>query len=90
MLDFLRWMKALKPSRHVRRHKHLLETLQKDRLGARHLLFAVPKQIDIQARMQELASAGPPVRRRELSRDAAIIHFEAQGEHYKAELIPGS
>lgn len=41
----------------------------------------------IEARMTELAAADLPVSRRELPRDDAIAHFEAQGEHYKAELI---
>ena len=41
----------------------------------------------IEARMLELAAADLPVSRRELPRDEAIAHFEAQGEHYKAELI---
>ena len=41
----------------------------------------------IETRMTELAAADLPVSRRELPRDEAIAHFEAQGEHYKAELI---
>lgn len=49
--------------------------------------FTPDDLVSIEARMQELASADLPVSRGELPRDAAIIHFEAQGEHYKAELI---
>ena len=41
----------------------------------------------IEARMQELASADLPVSRRELPRDEAIAYFEQLGESYKAELI---
>src|SRR5262245_47352606 len=41
----------------------------------------------IEARMQELAKADLPVRRRELPREAAVQHFLAQGEKYKAEII---
>ncbi|WP_341743434.1 threonine--tRNA ligase [Azonexus hydrophilus] len=41
----------------------------------------------IEARMQELATADLPVSRRELPRDEAIAYFEQLGESYKAELI---
>jgi threonyl-tRNA synthetase len=43
----------------------------------------------IEARMTELAQADLPVQRRELPRDAAVEHFLAQGEKYKAEIIAG-
>src|SRR6478609_4817007 len=41
----------------------------------------------IEQRMTELAKADLPVKRRELSRDAAVKHFLDQGEKYKAEII---
>jgi threonyl-tRNA synthetase len=41
----------------------------------------------IEARMAELAKQDLPVKRRELSRDAAVKHFLDQGEKYKAEII---
>jgi threonyl-tRNA synthetase len=41
----------------------------------------------IEARMKELAAADLPVERRVMSRDEAIRHFKALGEHYKAEII---
>jgi threonyl-tRNA synthetase len=41
----------------------------------------------IEKRMAEIAAKDLPVRRRVLSRDAAVAHFKALGEHYKAELI---
>ncbi len=41
----------------------------------------------IETRMQELAAADLPMRRRELPREDAIAHFEQLGESYKAELI---
>jgi threonyl-tRNA synthetase len=41
----------------------------------------------IEKRMAELVKADHPVKRRELSRDEAVAHFKAQGEHYKAEII---
>ena len=41
----------------------------------------------IEARMTEIAKADLPVKRRELPRDAAVAHFLAQGEKYKAEII---
>jgi threonyl-tRNA synthetase len=40
-----------------------------------------------EAKMRELAKADQPVRRRVLSRDEAVAHFKAIGEHYKAEII---
>ena len=43
----------------------------------------------IEARMGELAKAELPVSRREVPRDEAVAFFEAQGEHYKAEIIRG-
>ncbi|MCC6632164.1 MAG: threonine--tRNA ligase [Gammaproteobacteria bacterium] len=41
----------------------------------------------IEARMAELAKQDLPVKRRELTRDAAVKHFLDQGEKYKAEII---
>ena len=41
----------------------------------------------IEKRMAEIAKADLPVKRRELPRDAAVQHFLAQGEKYKAEII---
>ncbi|MBM4228835.1 MAG: threonine--tRNA ligase [Gammaproteobacteria bacterium] len=41
----------------------------------------------IEARMAELAKAEIDVSRAEWSRDDAVRFFEAQGEHYKAEII---
>jgi threonyl-tRNA synthetase len=41
----------------------------------------------IEARMAELAKAEIEVSRAEWSRDDAVRFFEAQGEHYKAEII---
>jgi len=41
----------------------------------------------IEKRMGELAAKNEPVVRRVLPRDAAVAHFQAQGEHYKAEII---
>jgi threonyl-tRNA synthetase len=43
----------------------------------------------IEARMHELVKADLPVKRRELPREAAVQHFLAQGEKYKAEIIAG-
>jgi threonyl-tRNA synthetase len=43
----------------------------------------------IEKRMGELAAKNEPVERRVLPRDAAVAHFKAQGEHYKAEIIAG-
>lgn len=47
----------------------------------------------LEGRMSELAAKDEPVVRRVLPRDAAVAHFKALGEHYKAEIIasiPGS
>ncbi len=41
----------------------------------------------IEQRMLALAKADSPVTRRELPRDAAVAHFQALGEKYKAEII---
>jgi threonyl-tRNA synthetase len=41
----------------------------------------------IEKRMHELADLDEVVSRRELDRDAAIAHFKAQGETYKAQII---
>jgi len=41
----------------------------------------------IEQRMRELAAKDEPVQRRVLPRDDAVAHFQAQGEHYKAEII---
>ncbi|MDH4392564.1 MAG: threonine--tRNA ligase [Aquabacterium sp.] len=41
----------------------------------------------IEKRMGELAKKDEPVHRRVLPRDAAVAHFKAQGEFYKAEII---
>lgn len=41
----------------------------------------------IEAKMLELAKLDQIVTRKELSRDEAVKFFEAQGEHYKAEII---
>jgi threonyl-tRNA synthetase len=41
----------------------------------------------IEKRMGELAARDEPVTRRVLPRDAAVAHFKAMGENYKAEII---
>ena len=41
----------------------------------------------IEKKMTEIAKRDEPVVRRLMSRDAAVAHFKAQGEHYKAEII---
>jgi threonyl-tRNA synthetase len=41
----------------------------------------------IEAKMHELAKADMQVQRTVMERDEAIKHFQAQGEHYKAEII---
>ena len=38
-------------------------------------------------KMREIVKADQPVRRRLLTRDAAVAHFKSIGEHYKAEII---
>ena len=43
----------------------------------------------IEAKMVELARKDEKVERRVLPRDEAVAHFQAQGEHYKAEIIAG-
>jgi threonyl-tRNA synthetase len=49
--------------------------------------FTPEDLVAIEARMAEIVKADLPVRRRELPRDAAVQHFLAQGEKYKAEII---
>lgn len=47
-----------------------------------------PGDLDlIEARMHSLAATNHSLHRRELSREQALQHFAAQGEHYKVELI---
>ncbi|KTD14237.1 threonine--tRNA ligase [Legionella israelensis] len=41
----------------------------------------------IEQKMEELVKANYPVTRREMPRDAAIAHFKAMGEEYKARII---
>ena len=41
----------------------------------------------IERRMAEIAAKDLPVHRRVMPRDAAVTHFKAIGEHYKAEII---
>ena len=41
----------------------------------------------IEAKMREIVARGAPFRREVWERSAAIAHFEAAGEHYKAEII---
>ena len=41
----------------------------------------------IETRMRSLAATNHSVQRRELSREQALEHFSARGEHYKVELI---
>ncbi|QDP71107.1 threonine--tRNA ligase [Legionella israelensis] len=41
----------------------------------------------IEQKMEELVKADYPVTRREMPRDAAIAHFKAMGEEYKARII---
>ncbi|OYX59379.1 MAG: threonine--tRNA ligase, partial [Comamonadaceae bacterium 32-67-11] len=43
----------------------------------------------IENKMLELAAKDEKIERRLLGRDAAVAHFKAQGEHYKAEIIAG-
>ncbi len=49
--------------------------------------FTPEDLVAIEARMNELARKDEPVTRRVLPRDAAVAHFKAIGEHYKAEII---
>ncbi|MGZ0784751.1 threonine--tRNA ligase [Pseudomonas saponiphila] len=47
-----------------------------------------PEDLDlIEARMHSLAATNHRLHHRELSREQALQHFAAQGEHYKVELI---
>ncbi len=54
---------------------------------AYHRPFTPEDLVAIEKRMAELARKDEPVQRREMARDEAVAFFEAQGEHYKAELI---
>jgi threonyl-tRNA synthetase len=49
--------------------------------------FSTEDLAAIEKRMAEIAAKDLPVHRRVLPRDAAIEHFKAIGEHYKAEII---
>ncbi len=49
--------------------------------------FTPEDLVAIEAKMLELARKDEPVARRVLPRDAAVAHFKAIGEHYKAEII---
>ena len=49
--------------------------------------FTPEDLVAIEKRMAEIVQADLPVKRRELPRDAAVQHFLAQGEKYKAEII---
>ena len=49
--------------------------------------FTLDDLAAIEQRMAELAKNDEPVVRRVLPRDAAVAHFKAQGEFYKAEII---
>ena len=49
--------------------------------------FSTDDLAAIERRMGEIALKDLPVRRRLMDRDAAVRHFEALGEHYKAEII---
>ncbi len=49
--------------------------------------FTPEDLVAIEKRMGELAKKDEPVLRRVLPRDAAVAHFQAQGEVYKAEII---
>jgi threonyl-tRNA synthetase len=51
--------------------------------------FTPEDLVAIEERMRAIAKADLPVHRRELPRDAAVAHFKALGEHYKAEIIAG-
>jgi threonyl-tRNA synthetase len=51
--------------------------------------FTPEDLVAIEQRMAELAKKDEKVERRVLPRDAAIQHFKAMGEHYKAEIIAG-
>ena len=49
--------------------------------------FTPEDLVAIEARMTEIAKKDEKVERRVLPRDAAVEHFKAQGEAYKAEII---
>src|SRR6478736_5468766 len=49
--------------------------------------FTPEDLVAIEAKMTELAKKDEPVTRRVLPRDAAVAHFKALGEAYKAEII---
>ena len=49
--------------------------------------FSTEDLAAIEKRMAEISAKDLPVKRRELPRDAAVAHFKALGEHYKAEII---
>jgi len=49
--------------------------------------FTPEDLVAIEQKMAELARKDERVERRVLPRDAAVAHFEAMGEHYKAEII---
>jgi threonyl-tRNA synthetase len=49
--------------------------------------FSTDDLAAIEKRMAEIAAKDLPVHRRVLPRDAAVEHFKAIGEHYKAEII---
>src|ERR1039457_2153887 len=49
--------------------------------------FSTEDLAAIEKRMTEIAAKDLPVRRRVLPRAAAVEHFKAIGEHYKAEII---
>jgi threonyl-tRNA synthetase len=49
--------------------------------------FTPEDLVAIERRMDELAKKNEPVTRRLMPRDEAVRYFEAQGEHYKAEII---
>jgi threonyl-tRNA synthetase len=51
--------------------------------------FTPEDLVAIEAKMTALAKLDEKVERRVLPRDAAVAHFKAQGEHYKAEIIAG-
>jgi threonyl-tRNA synthetase len=49
--------------------------------------FSTEDLAAIEKRMAEIAARDLPVHRRVMPRDAAVAHFKALGEHYKAEII---
>ncbi len=54
---------------------------------ARDTAFTPDDLARIEARMHAIVEADLPTRREVWPRDSAIAHFEALGEHYKAEII---